>query len=115
MVKNELGRYSIIEPTEFESKSSLEILWDAVCREKTIQLVVDYLKGNPTADGRAVGRFLNLKLKREWSPSSETRTGNSLYQWASWVLIGMHQEEIPKPPGRTKAESEDQLWLLESE
>ena len=34
VVKNELGRYSIVEPTEFESKSSLEILWNAVCGEK---------------------------------------------------------------------------------
>ena len=68
VIKNEFGRYSIIKPTEFESKSSLEVLWDAVCGEKTVQLVVDYLKGHPTADGKAVGRFLNLKFKREWSP-----------------------------------------------
>ena len=112
VVKNEFGRYSIIEPTEFESKSSLEVLWDAVCGEKTIQLVVDYLKGHPTADGKAVGRFLNLKFKREWSPSSETRTGNSLYQWALWILIGEGEGKIPKPPGRMQVESKDQLNLF---
>ena len=112
-VKNELGRYSIIESPEFESKPSLEILWDASCREKTIKLVADYLKKHPTADGKAVGRFLNLKFKRKWSPSSEIRIGNSLYQWASWILIGEQQGKIPKPHGRIKSEPQDQLWLLE--
>ena len=115
VVKNELGGYSIIEPTKFESKSSLEILWTAVCQEKTIQLVVDYLKKHPTADGKEVGRFLNLEFKREWSSSSETRTGNSLYQWALWVLTGKQQGRIPEPPGRIKAKSEDQFHLFESQ
>ena len=115
VIKNEFGKYSIIEPSEFESKSSLEVLWNAVCGEKTIQLVVDYLKEHPMADGKAVGRFLNLKFKRKWSPSSETRTGNSLYRWASWVLIGKRLEPIPEPPGRVTVESKDQLRLLEDE
>jgi len=115
MVKNELGKYSIIELTECESKSSLEILWDAVCEERTVQLVIDYLKKHPTADGKAIGRFLNLKFKRKWSPSSETRTGNSLYQWASWILIGKHEGKIPKPPGRMQTKSRDQLDLFQGE
>ena len=113
VVKNKLGRYSIIESPEFESKPSLEILWDASCREKTIKLVADYLKKHPTADDKAIGRFLNLKFKRKWSPSSEIRIGNSLYQWASWILIGERQGKILKPPSRIKPEPQDQLWLLE--
>ena len=115
VVKNEFGKYSTVEPTEFESNSLLEILWDAVCGERTVQLVIDYLKKHPTADGKAIGRFLNLKFKREWSPSSETRTGNSLYQWASWILIGKHEGKIPKPPGRMQTESRDQLDLFQGE
>ena len=115
VVKNEFGKYSTVEPTEFDSNSSLEILWDAVCGERTVQLVIDYLKKHPTADGKAIGRFLNLKFKREWSPSSETRTGNSLYQWASWILIGKYEGKIPKPPGRMQTESRDQLDLFQGE
>ena len=115
VVKSELGRCSIIEPTEFESKTSLEILWDTVCGEKTIQLVVNYLKEHPTVDGKAIGRFLNLKFKRKWSPSSERRTGNSLYQWASWILIGKPGGKIPKPPGRMQTESRDHLDLFPGE
>ena len=42
VVKNELGSYSIIELTEFESRSSLEILWSAACNEQRIQLVINY-------------------------------------------------------------------------
>ena len=113
VVKYEFGRYSIVELTQFGSKSSLEIIWDASCREKTIQLVVDYLKDHPTVDGKAVGEFLNLRLKREWSLGSEIRIGNSMHQWASWILIGERRKRIPKPPGRTKARSENQLPLFE--
>ena len=112
VVKNELGRYSIIEPTEFESKSSLEILWSAACNEQTVQLVIAYLKEYPTADGKTVGNFVNKQLKRAWSASSEKRIGNSLHQWASWVLMGMEHEKIPEPLGRMKVESEDQLRLF---
>ena len=112
VVKNELGRYSIIEPTEFESKSSLEILWSAACNEQTVQLVIAYLKEHPTADGKTVGNFVNKERKRDWSANSEKRIGNSLYQWASWVLMGMEHEKIPEPLGRMKVESEDQLPLF---
>ena len=110
VVKNKLGRYSIIEPTEFESKSSLEILWNAACNEQKVQLVIDYLKEYPTADSKAVGNYVNQEFKCNWSAGSEKRIGNSLRQWASWVLMGMHQEKVPEPPGRIK--SKDQLHLF---
>ncbi len=113
VVKHELGRYLIVELTQHESKSSLEIVWDAACREKTIQLVIDYLKEHPTADSKVVGNYVNQEFKRNWSVSSEKRIGNSLRQWASWVLRGKQQGQIPEPPGRIKAESEDQLSLFE--
>ena len=113
VIKNELGRYSIIEPTKFKSKSSLEILWNAACNEKTLQLVIDYLKEHPTDRGKAIGRFVNQKFERNWSVSSEKRVGNALLQWASWVRKGIKQKRIPKPPGRIKAKSENQLRLFQ--
>ena len=113
VIKNELGRYSIIEPTEFESKSSLEILWNAARKEKTLQLIIDYLKEHSTANGKAIGRFVNQKFERNWSASSEIRVGNALLQWASWVKKGIEQKRIPKPPGRIKTEPENQLRLFQ--
>ena len=113
VVKYENGGYSIVELTEHKPKSTLEIVWDAAYREKTIQLVINYLKKHPTADGKAVGNYINQEFKRDWSVSSETRIGNSLRQWASWVLIGMSQKRIPEPLGRVKAESKDQLPLFQ--
>ena len=115
VVKNELGSYSIIELTEFESRSSLEILWSAACNEQRIQLVIDYLKEHPIADGKSIGNYISQEFKCNWSTSSEMRVGNSLRQWASWVLIGMNQERIPEPLGRVKAESKDQLPLFQDE
>ena len=113
VVKNELGSYSIIELTEFESRSSLEILWSAACNERRIQLVIDYLKEHPTADGKSIGNYINQEFKCNWSASSEMRVGSSLRQWASWVLIGISQGKIPEPLGRVKAESKDQLDLFQ--
>ena len=113
VVKYEDGGYSIVELTQHKPKSSLEIVWDAAYREKTIQLVINYLKKHPTADGKTVGNYINQEFKRDWSVSSETRIGNSLRQWASWVLIGMSEKRIPEPLGRVKAESKDQLSLFQ--
>ena len=115
VVKNELGSYSIIELAEFESRSSLEILWSAACNEQRIQLVIEYLKEHPIADGKSVGNYINQEFKCNWSASSEMRVGNSLRQWASWVLIGMSQQRIPEPLGRVKSESKDQLSLFQDE
>lgn len=115
VVKNELGSYSIIELTEFESRSPLEILWNAACNEQRIQLVIDYLKKHPTADGKSIGNYISRKFKCNWSVSSEMRVGNSLRQWASWVLIGLSQGRIPEPLGRVKAESKDQPSLFQDE
>ena len=112
-VKNELGRYFVSESTQLNSKSSLETVWDAACSEKTIQSVIDYLENHPAVDGRAVGEYINKEYKRDWSAASKLRIGNSLRQWARWVLIGNQEKRIPKPPGRTEVESEDQMLLFE--
>ena len=70
VVKNELGSYSIIELTEFESRSSLEILWSAACNEQRIQLVIDYLKEHPIADGKSIGNYISQEFKCNWSTSA---------------------------------------------
>ena len=73
------------------------------------------MKDHPTVDGKVVGEYLNLRFKREWSFGSEIRIGNSLHQWALWVLRGKQQGRIPEPPGRIKAKSKGQLPLFQNE
>ena len=77
--------------------------------------VLNYLKEHPTADGKSIGNYISQEFKCNWSASSEMRVGNSLRQWASWVLIGISQERIPEPLGRVKTESKDQLPLFQDE
>ena len=113
VVKYEDGRYSIVRLTKHKPKSTLEIIWDAACREEAIQLVIDYLEKHPTADGRTVGNYVSQEFKRDWSVSSEKRIGNSLRQWGLWVLTGKQQGRIPEPLGRIRAESRDQLSLFQ--
>ena len=115
VVKHELGKYSFAELTGSEPKSSLEIIWNAASSEKTIQLVIDYLKEHPTVEGKTVGGFVKQELECNWSASSEKRVGNSLRQWALWIMKGMRDEKIPTPPGRTKTESKKQLTILDWE
>ena len=111
VVKPELGKYSVVESAEFESKSSLEVIWAAACGEQTVKLVINYLKEHPTVDGKTVGEFVNQKFNRNWSTNSKKRVGNGLRQWASWVMKGMRGEKIPEPPGRTKTKSKNQLAI----
>ena len=115
VVKYGDGGYSIIELTEQKPSSTLEIVWDAACQEKAIRLVIDYLGKHPTADGRAVGNYVNNQFKRDWSISSEKRIGNSLRQWGLWVLIGKRQGRIPEPLGRIKLDSEEQINIFQEE
>ena len=112
LVKPELGTYAFVGPTEFASKSSLEVIWAAACDEKAVKSVIYYLKEHPTVDGQTVGEFVNQEFNRDWSVASKKRVGNGLRQWALWVMNGMRGEEIPEPPGRTKNESRNQLTIL---
>ena len=112
VVKPELGKYSVIESAEFESKSSLEVMWAAACGEQTVKLVINYLKEHPAVDGNTVGEFVNQKFNRNWSTSSKKRAGNGLRQWALWVMKGMRGVKIPEPPGRAKVASNNQLIIL---
>ena len=115
VVKYEDGRYSIVRLTKHKPKSTLEIVWDAACREVAIQLVIDYLEKHPTADGKTVGNYVSQEFKRDWSVSSEKRIGNSLRQWGLWVLIGKRQGRIPEPLGRIKLDSEEQINIFQEE
>ena len=112
IVKLELGTYAFVEPTRFESKSSLEVIWAAACDQQTVKLVIDYLKEHPPTDGKAVGEFVNQKFNCHWSASSKKRVGNGLRQWALWVTKGMRGEKIPEPSGRIKIASKNQLTIL---
>ncbi len=112
IIKYELGTHTL---NGLEKIPSKEIVWDAASKEKTIQKVMNFLKNHPTADGKSVGKFINREYKRDWSKGSEVRVGNSLRQWTIWVYTGIHQKQIPKPPGRIETSSERQMPIFENE
>ena len=55
------------------------------------------MKKDPAASGRELGTFLNKDFERNWSGASIDRIGNSLRQWAHWIIIGETSKDIPDP------------------
>ena len=79
--------------------SPLEILWAASKNDGTLQKAKIFLKNNPSSSGRDLGRYLNKEFERAWSDSSIERIGNSLRQWAHWLILGDTSTGIPDPLG----------------
>jgi len=106
------GRYVITEKYE-KYISPLEILWAAASDDKTLQKAKFFLQENPLSTGRDLGRLVNRDFERNWSDSSIERIGNSLRQWAHWLLLGGTCKDIPYPLGaRYKKTSIDQQGKL---
>lgn len=98
IIVNFNGRYVITEKYKKYS-SPLEILWAAALDDKTLQKAKKFLQENPLGNGRDLGKFLNKEFERNWSDGSIERTGNSIRQWAHWLLLGDTSGDIPDPLG----------------
>jgi hypothetical protein len=107
------GEYIITEKYK-EYQSALEILWVAASKDKTLQKAKKFLKDNPLSSGRDLGKYLNDDFERNWSDSSIDRIGNSLRQWAHWLILGETSKGIPDPLGARykKTGEEEQPKLL---
>lgn len=79
-----------------------KIILEAALTESTLKEACKYLTENPNVSGRAIGKMLNKEFHRDWTASSEMRIGNSIRQWAAWLLHARKTGEIGKPPGRAK-------------
>ncbi len=83
------------------SRTSIECLWDEANREETLKLVCDFLKHKPSASPNEIGIFVSKQFSREWTLATLIRIGNSLRQWASWLMTPKKQDgRLPDPPGR---------------
>ena len=87
IIVNFEGRYVITEKYK-NCGSPLEIFWKAAKNDKTLQKAKKFLRENPSSSGRELGRLLNQDFERNWSESSIERIGNSLRQWAHWLILG---------------------------
>ena len=98
IIVNAKGRYVVT--TKYKSYSlPLEILWKAANEDKTLEKARVFLKANPSASGRELGIFLKKDFERNWAESSVERVGNSLRQWARWLIMGETSRNIPDPLG----------------
>jgi len=110
---NEAQDYRAIEET-MQIGSSAEAIWKMANEEPAIAFVVDKLKGAPMLTGIELGEQVAGNFDREWSQGSRQRVGNSLRQWAAWLLLPeTRYGEIPTPPGRTEGDEGGELYAPE--
>ncbi len=113
IIANIKGRYSLTEKYRKYS-SPLEILWKAAVNDKTLQKAKAFLVKNPLGSGRELGILLNKDFERNWSLSSIERIGNSLRQWAHWLILGDSSKNIPDPLGarfkKPKKDKQERLF-----
>jgi len=80
--------------------TTTENVWNYTKKNKTLQDIICFIKENPTVTPTNIGVFLGKQHKRKWTESTQKRIGNSLRQWAKWVIDGEFTSSVPKPPGR---------------
>lgn len=104
--------YRLLDP-HYGAVSSLQAVWTKSNDEETLREVLDFLRTKPSASGVAVGQAVAQAYNRSWTPATLRRSGNSLRQWASWLLQGTHGRVIPTPPGQSPPEdAEDEPTFL---
>lgn len=80
--------------------TATENVWYCTNKKQTLIDVIHFIKENPTITPIDIGTVLGKQYNRNWAPSTYKRIGNSLRQWAKWVIDGEFTSSIPKPPGR---------------
>lgn len=109
------GVYSVEESIKTEGKSANEVVWNAALNDPIIQKSVEFLRKHQLATGYALADSINDEFQRNWSSSSKKRIGNSLRQWARWLIAGIDSGTIPAAFGRrtvTVSRTADQLSLF---
>ena len=115
LIHNERGKYHLQISVDNIRHELNEAIWLAVSKEPVMELVIELLHQKPTASGREVGELVASRYEREWTLASIERIGNSLRQWAAWLIDGRATDTVPEPPGRAESQIDDgdlQLPLL---
>lgn len=99
LIINQSGRY-VVSEVAHNAKSLKEIVWETAQKEPVMELVITYLKENPSVMGEQVGKLVAENYERDWTPTSLKRIGGGLHQWATWLIQGSDNGVVPDPPGR---------------
>lgn len=100
------GEYRVPESSTIGC-SSIEAVWEEASKEDSLKLVINKIKEDPSITPLQIGKFVAESFNRNWKKTSWRRIGNSLYQWASWLMSPINAgDQIPTPPGR-KTSSQD--------
>lgn len=92
------GEYRVSE--NMQERSAAATVWEEARKEDSLKLVIDKLKDTPSLTPEQIGKYVAKKFKRNWKKTSCKRVGNSLRQWAGWLLIPLKKDgSIPNPPG----------------
>jgi hypothetical protein len=94
------------------TETPLEAVWRKAKDEDTLKEVIGFLQTKPTASSVSIGKAVADSYDRDWTPATLRRTGNSLRQWASWIILGTQRGEIPPPPGQAPQDDEPQIGDL---
>lgn len=119
-----LYRFRLIELTsagEFRipeystaNRLSVESVWAEANKEDSLRMVISKLKKEPSMAPVQIGSFVAESFGRDWKEASRIRIGNSLRQWASWLMSPVNNDgTLPTPPGRTSSiQDSSQLSLF---
>jgi len=95
--------YRVVEGI-IDGCSSTECVWEKVQKEDAVMCVVEHLLNKPVALPVEIGRMIAERFERTWTKASCVRVGNSLRQWARWLMSSRDGgKTIPPPPGRRRA------------
>jgi hypothetical protein len=115
IIVNVSGEYRISQSLEPMTQSAAEIVWNKASVQPIMSKLVEHLRQHPTASGTSLGILVNDEYQRNWASSSMIRIGNSLRQWAVWIMNGLDGGDVPPPPGahgRIHSVSSDQPSLF---
>ena len=105
------GEYRV--PEGAIGSSSIEVVWEETRKEESIRLVMDLLTEKPHLSAKQIGESVATEFKRDWKPASCQRVGNSLRQWAGWVITSGDDGPISPPPGRETLKHDAQPRLFD--
>ena len=108
------GEYRVPE-CNITGRSSMEAVWKEASKEESLKVVINKLKEDPLIKPLQIGGFVAESFGRTWKKTSWKRIGNSLCQWALWLMTPTNSRgHIPIPPGRkTSSQDSSQQSLFE--
>ncbi len=108
---NSEHEYSLSD-LECDTVPSLQAVWIKSKEEETLHDVLNFLQAKPSASAVAIGQAVAHAHNRSWTLSTLRRTGNSLRQWAGWLMQGTPNGEIPTPPGQSPSDEVEETGRL---